>query len=293
MVTVERSLGATRLFAIAYSTVGSSIYFALGVVAAFALGLTPIVFLVAGILFVITTLTYFEGMTLHPERGGSAVMARFAFNELLSFVAINASGTEGANALVGNGGANVLDGRGGNDTLDGSLGGEDTLIGGTGDDTFIYATRTTSPDFILKGSAVYGVVAEENGSPRLIVDASSGAVVQRLDYDDWGQVTADSQPGFQPFGFAGAREVHRDRIRDGSGKLREALALFSIVQEIRRSHALLSVVAHPPADPHEPPGFGERQGAQQHAIHDAEDRCVRANPECQRQRTDQSEAWLL
>jgi APA family basic amino acid/polyamine antiporter len=86
-VTIERRLGAPRLFATAYSTVGSSIYFALGVVAAFALGLTPVVFLVAGVLFVITTLTYFEGMTLHPERGGSAVMARFAFNELVSFIA--------------------------------------------------------------------------------------------------------------------------------------------------------------------------------------------------------------
>jgi basic amino acid/polyamine antiporter, APA family len=87
MMTIERRLGATRLFATAYSTVGSSIYFALGVVAAFALGLTPVVFLAAGLLFVITTLTYFEGMTMHPERGGSAVMARYAFNELLSFVA--------------------------------------------------------------------------------------------------------------------------------------------------------------------------------------------------------------
>ena len=86
-VAVERGVGTPRLFATAYSTVGSSIYFALGVVAAFALGLTPLVFLVAGLLFVVTTLTYFEGMTLHPERGGSAVMARYAFNELLSFVA--------------------------------------------------------------------------------------------------------------------------------------------------------------------------------------------------------------
>ena len=59
MVTVERRLGAPRLFVTAYSTVGSSIYFALGVVAAFALGLTPVVFLAAGLLFVITTLTYF------------------------------------------------------------------------------------------------------------------------------------------------------------------------------------------------------------------------------------------
>ena len=86
-VTIERRVGAPRLFATAYSTVGSSIYFALGVVAAYALGLTPLVFLVASLLFVITTLTYFEGMTLHPERGGSAVMARYAFNELVSFIA--------------------------------------------------------------------------------------------------------------------------------------------------------------------------------------------------------------
>ena len=86
-VTIERRIGAPRLFATAYSTVGSSIYFALGVVAAYALGLTPLVFLIPGLLFVLTTLTYFEGMTVHPERGGSAVMARYAFNEFVSFIA--------------------------------------------------------------------------------------------------------------------------------------------------------------------------------------------------------------
>ncbi len=87
LITIERRLGAPRLFATAYSTVGSSIYFALGVVAAYALGLTPLVFLASGLLFVMTTMTYFEGMTVHPERGGSAVMARYAFNEFWSFVA--------------------------------------------------------------------------------------------------------------------------------------------------------------------------------------------------------------
>jgi APA family basic amino acid/polyamine antiporter len=86
-VTIQRRIGVPRLFATAYSTVGSSIYFALGVVAAYALGLTPLVFLISGLLFVLTTLTYFEGMTVHPERGGSAVMARYAFNEFWSFVA--------------------------------------------------------------------------------------------------------------------------------------------------------------------------------------------------------------
>ena len=56
-VTIERRLGAPRLFATAYSTVGSSIYFALGVVAAYALGLTPLVLLLAGLLFIMTTIT--------------------------------------------------------------------------------------------------------------------------------------------------------------------------------------------------------------------------------------------
>jgi basic amino acid/polyamine antiporter, APA family len=87
LLTIERRIGAPRLFATAYSTVGSAIYFALGVVAAYALGMTPFVFLISGLLFVLTTMTYFEGMTAHPERGGSAVMARYAFNEFWSFVA--------------------------------------------------------------------------------------------------------------------------------------------------------------------------------------------------------------
>src|SRR2546426_10699988 len=86
-VTIERRIGAPRLFATAYSTVGSSVYFALGVVAAYALGLTPFVFLLSGLLFVMTTLTYFEGMTLHPERGGSAGGARYAFHAVWGLVA--------------------------------------------------------------------------------------------------------------------------------------------------------------------------------------------------------------
>ena len=62
-------------------------YFALGVVAHRANGLTPVVFLIAGLFFALTAMTYAEGASLHPERGGSAVFARYAFNELVSFVA--------------------------------------------------------------------------------------------------------------------------------------------------------------------------------------------------------------
>jgi basic amino acid/polyamine antiporter, APA family len=82
-----RGLGEPALFAIVLSAVGSSLYYVLGVVAGEALGLTPVVFLVAALLFVLTTMTYVEGNSLHPERGGASTFARYAFNELVSFIA--------------------------------------------------------------------------------------------------------------------------------------------------------------------------------------------------------------
>jgi APA family basic amino acid/polyamine antiporter len=82
---LERVLGTPALFATAYGNVGSSIYYALGVTAVFALGLTPVVFVIAGIFFSATALTYAEGTVRYPEAGGSASFARHAFNELASF----------------------------------------------------------------------------------------------------------------------------------------------------------------------------------------------------------------
>ncbi len=82
---LERVLGANALFATAYGNVGSSIYYALGVTAVFALGLTPLVFVIAGIFFAATAATYAEGTVRYPEAGGSASFARHAFNELVSF----------------------------------------------------------------------------------------------------------------------------------------------------------------------------------------------------------------
>jgi APA family basic amino acid/polyamine antiporter len=78
-------LGAPGLFATVYGNVGSSIYYALGVTAAFALGLTPLVFVIAGLIFAATTLTYAEGTVRFPEAGGSSSFARHAFNEVVSF----------------------------------------------------------------------------------------------------------------------------------------------------------------------------------------------------------------
>jgi APA family basic amino acid/polyamine antiporter len=84
---VRRSLGSPILFTVVYSSLASAIYFSLGVIADHALGLTPLVFLIAAGLFAITAMTYVEGASLHQDRGGSTVFARYAFNELVSFVA--------------------------------------------------------------------------------------------------------------------------------------------------------------------------------------------------------------
>jgi len=86
-VMLRRSLGSPVLFTVVYSSLGSALYFSLGAIAGHALGLTPLVFLVAALLFTLTAMTYVEGASLHQDRGGSTVFARYAFNELVSFVA--------------------------------------------------------------------------------------------------------------------------------------------------------------------------------------------------------------
>ncbi len=84
---VTRGLGEPALFAVTLSAVVASMFFALGVVAGGALGLTPVVYVVAGIFFVVTMATYVEGVSLHVERGGSSTLARYAFDEFWSFIA--------------------------------------------------------------------------------------------------------------------------------------------------------------------------------------------------------------
>ena len=84
---LERVLGANALFSTAYGNVGSSIYYALGLVASYALGLTPIVFIITGFFFLCTAASYAEATTMYPEAGGSSSFARRAFNEFWSFFA--------------------------------------------------------------------------------------------------------------------------------------------------------------------------------------------------------------
>ena len=67
---------------------------------------------------------------------------------------------------------------------------------------FVYAGDTT-PAYVVRGGAAHRIVTDQVGSVRLVIDATTGAVVQRLDYDSFGKVTLDTNPGFQPFGYAG------------------------------------------------------------------------------------------
>jgi APA family basic amino acid/polyamine antiporter len=83
----KRWLGVPFLYSAASAAVGFSIYFSVGVVADRGLGLTPLIFLAAGLMFALTSLSYVEGGAMLRERGGSATFARHAFNELISFIA--------------------------------------------------------------------------------------------------------------------------------------------------------------------------------------------------------------
>jgi RHS repeat-associated protein len=67
---------------------------------------------------------------------------------------------------------------------------------------FVYIKSSLSPDFMIKGGAVYRFFKDQLGSPRMIVNVSTGTVAQALEYDEFGNVSSDSGAGFQPFGFA-------------------------------------------------------------------------------------------
>ncbi len=68
---------------------------------------------------------------------------------------------------------------------------------------YVYSSQSSSPEYFVRGGVTYVYVKNHLGSIRFVVNATSGAIAQRLDYDSWGVITADSAPGFQPFAFAG------------------------------------------------------------------------------------------
>jgi RHS repeat-associated protein len=68
---------------------------------------------------------------------------------------------------------------------------------------FVYGTKVNVPEYMLRGGVTYRLVTDHLGSVRLVVNTANGTVAQRIDYDEFGIVTSDTNAGFQPFGFAG------------------------------------------------------------------------------------------
>jgi RHS repeat-associated protein len=82
---------------------------------------------------------------------------------------------------------------------------------------FVYADKGNVPSYMIRGDTTYRIVSDQLGSPRLVVNADTGEVVQRMDYDEFGNVTNDTNPGFQPFGFAGGiYDQHTQLTRFGA-----------------------------------------------------------------------------
>jgi len=68
---------------------------------------------------------------------------------------------------------------------------------------FVYGSKANVPDYMVKAGVTYRIISDHLGSPRLVINTTDNTIAQRMDYDDWGNVTQDTSPGFQPFGFAG------------------------------------------------------------------------------------------
>ena len=82
---------------------------------------------------------------------------------------------------------------------------------------FVYGSKSNVPDYMVKGGNTYRIISDHLGSPRLIVDIADGSIIQRIDYDVWGNITTDTNPGFQPFGFAGGiYDQHTQLTRFGA-----------------------------------------------------------------------------
>ena len=68
---------------------------------------------------------------------------------------------------------------------------------------FVYGSKPNVPDYMIKGGNTYRIISDHLGSPRLVINTADGSITHRMDYDVWGNITTDTNPGFQPFGFAG------------------------------------------------------------------------------------------
>jgi RHS repeat-associated protein len=124
---------------------------------------------------------------------------------------------------------------------------------------FVYASRVNVPDYMVKAGVSYRIITDDVGSVRLVVNAATGAVIQRLDYDEFGKVTLDTNPGFQPFGFAGGLyDTHTGLVRFGARDYDSATGRFTVKDFLRfagRSSNLYEYAFSDPINHFDPDGL--------------------------------------
>src|SRR4029079_3061321 len=117
------------------------------------------------------------------------------------------------------------------------------------------------PAYMVKGGVTYRFLTDRLGSPRLVVNAETGEVAQRMDSDDFGRVTADTNPGFQPFGFAGGLyDAHTGLVRFGARDYDADTGRFISKDPIRFQGGsnLYTYASNDPVNSKDPTGLSEQ-----------------------------------
>ncbi|TLY22515.1 MAG: RHS repeat-associated core domain-containing protein, partial [Nitrospirae bacterium] len=123
---------------------------------------------------------------------------------------------------------------------------------------FVYGSKANVPDYMIKAGVTYRIVSDHLGSPRLVIDTTTGAIVQRMDYDEFGNITVDTNPGFQPFGFAGGLyDQHTGLTRFGARDYDAQIGRWTAKDPIRfyaRTANLYGYVFNDPVNLTDPEG---------------------------------------
>ncbi|MGP0098286.1 MAG: RHS repeat domain-containing protein [Terriglobales bacterium] len=115
---------------------------------------------------------------------------------------------------------------------------------------FVYATGSTSPDYMISGGVTYRIFSDQLGSPRLVVNTSTGAIAEQITYDEFGNVLSDTNPGFQPFGFAGGLyDQDTKLVRFGARDYSPAIGRWTAKDPIRFAGGDTNIYGYSSNDP--------------------------------------------